>query len=143
MGAYILRRILLTIPILFLVSLVTFTLINIIPGDVVTVLYADSSLSPDQIANVRHQLGMDQPAYVQYLQWVGGIVRLEAGDSLWTKRPVLQEIALRLPVTLELALLAFVIQLVIAIPLGVMAATNQDKPQDQIARLFAIVTAAT
>lgn len=143
MGAYILRRVLLTIPILFLVSLVTFALIRVIPGDVVTVLYSDSSLSPDQIADVRHQLGMDQPGYIQYLQWVGGIVRLDAGDSLWTKRPVLQEIALRLPITLELALLAFVIQLVIAIPLGILAATNQDKPQDQIARLFAIVTAAT
>src|SRR6185436_10335417 len=89
------------------------------------------------------QLGMDQPAYVQYVEWVGGILRLDAGDSLWTKRPVFEEIALRLPVTLELAILAFMAQLIVAIPLGVLAATNQDKPQDQLARLFAIITAAT
>jgi peptide/nickel transport system permease protein len=110
---------------------------------VVSILYQDSSLTPQQIADVRHQLGMDQPAHVQYLEWIGGILRLDAGVSLWTNRPVFQEIALRLPVTLELALLAFVGQLVIAIPVGVLAATNQDKPQDQIARVFAIVTAAT
>jgi peptide/nickel transport system permease protein len=143
MGVYVLRRVLLTVPMLFLVSLVTFTLLRIIPGDVVSILYQDSSLSPQQIADVRHQLGMDEPAYLQYLEWVGGILRLDAGESMWTKRPVLQEIALRLPVTMELALLAFVAQLVIAIPLGVLAATNQDKPQDQIARLLAIITAAT
>jgi peptide/nickel transport system permease protein len=143
MGTYIIRRVLLIVPTLFFVSLVTFILMRIIPGDVVSILYQDSSLSPQQIADVRHQLGMDQPAHVQYLEWIGGILRFDAGLSLWTKRPVLQEIALRLPVTLELALLAFVGQLVIAIPLGVLAATNQDKPQDQIARLLAIVTAAT
>jgi peptide/nickel transport system permease protein len=127
---------------LFLVSLVTFILMRIIPGDVVSILYQDSSLTLQQIADVRHQLGMDQPAYLQYLEWIGGILRLDAGVSLWTKRPVFQEIAFRLPVTLELAFLAFVGQLLIAIPIGVLAATNQDKPQDQIARLLAIVTAA-
>jgi peptide/nickel transport system permease protein len=143
MGFYILRRVLLTVPTLFFVSLVTFTLMRIIPGDVVSIVYQDSSLTPQQIADVRHQLGMDQPAYLQYLDWIGGILRLDAGDSLWTKRPVLQEISMRLPVTMELAFLAFIGQLLIAIPLGVLAATNQDKPQDQIARLLAIVTAAT
>jgi len=127
---------------LFLVSLVTFILMRIIPGDVVSILYQDSSLTLQQIADVRHQLGMDQPAYVQYFEWIGGILRLDAGVSLWTKRPVFQEIAFRLPVTLELAFLAFVGQLLIAIPVGVLAATNQDKPQDQVARLLAIVTAA-
>jgi peptide/nickel transport system permease protein len=142
MGFYIIRRILVTVPTLIFVSLVAFCLIRIIPGDVVTVLYQDSALSPEQIAAVRHQLGMDQPVYAQYLEWVGGIVRLDAGESLWTGRPVLQEIALALPITLELAILAFIIQLIIAIPVGVMAATHQDKPQDQIARVLAIVTAA-
>ncbi len=143
MASYIVRRVLLTLPVLFFVSLVTFTLIRIIPGDVVSILYQDSALTPGQIDAVRHQLGMDQPGYVQYLGWVGGILRLDAGVSLWTQRPVLQEIALRLPVTMELALLAFVGQMLIAIPLGVLAATNQDKAQDQIARLLAVVTAAT
>ena len=142
MGLYIVRRVLLTLPMLFLVSLVTFILMRIIPGDVVSILYQDSSLTLQQIADVRHQLGMDQPAYVQYFEWIGGILRLDAGVSLWTKRPVFQEIAFRLPVTLELAFLAFVGQLLIAIPVGVLAATNQDKPQDQVARLLAIVTAA-
>src|SRR5438067_13755735 len=107
MGLYIIRRVLLTVPLLFFVSLVTFTLMRIIPGDVVSIVYQDSSLTPQQIANVRHQLGMDQPAYMQYLGWIAGILRLDAGISLWTQRPVFQEIALRLPVTLELALLAF------------------------------------
>src|SRR5579872_4635456 len=124
MASYIIRRLLLTVPVLFFVSLVTFTLIRIIPGDVVSIVYQDSALTPEQIAGVRHQLGMDKPAYVQYVDWVGGILRLDAGVSLWTQRPVLQEIAIRMPVTLELALLSFAGQLLIAIPLGVLAATN-------------------
>jgi|SRR5579875_989373 len=142
MGQYIVKRLVLTIPVLILISLLTFTFMRILPGDVLEVMYADSPLSEQQIAQIRHQLGMDKPMAVQYFDWVGGIVRLNAGDSLWTRRPVLKEIADRLPITVELAVFAFIIQLVVGIPVGMIAATHQDGPLDQISRFLAILFAA-
>ena len=139
MTQYIIKRILLMFPVLFGISVFTFILIRVIPGDVLDVMYADSPLSTEEIQEIRVQLGMDKPIFVQYWEWVAGIATLDAGNSLWTRRPVLTEIRDRLPVTIQLAFMAFVIQLVIAIPVGVFAATHQDKPQDQISRFFAIL----
>jgi peptide/nickel transport system permease protein len=143
MREYIFRRVLLLIPVLLFVSMLTFTVFRIMPGDVLDVLYADSSLTPAQIAELRHQLGMDKSLPEQYIEWIGGIIRLDAGDSLWTRRPVFDEIKDRLPVTVELALLAFSLQLLIGIPLGVLSATHQDSPLDQVVRVFAILGLAT
>ena len=104
------------LPVMLGVSLLTFAFLRIIPGDVLDVMYADSPLSIQEIADLRHKLGMDKPFYIQYAEWIGGLARLDAGNSLWTRRPVLQEIADRLPVTIQLAAMAFIVQLVIAIP---------------------------
>ena len=87
-------------------------------------------------------VGMDKPMTVQYWDWISGMARLDAGNSLWTRRPVLREIGDRLPITLELTILAFMVQLIIAIPIGTMAATHQDSPLDQLSRFFAILFAA-
>ena len=138
MTQYILKRILATIPVLIIVSIVSFALIRIVPGDVLDVMYADSSLTTEEIQELRVKLGYDKPMYIQYLDWMKGVLTLDAGDSLWTRRPVLQEIADRLPITLELALLAFIIKMLIGVPIGVLSATQQDKPFDQIARLISI-----
>jgi peptide/nickel transport system permease protein len=143
MTQYIIKRVLLLVPTLLGISIFTFCLIRIVPGDVLDVMYADSPLSTEEIEKIRDQLGMNKPIYVQYWDWISGLAHLDAGKSLWTRRPTLQEIADRLPVTIQLALMAFVIQLVIAIPLGVLAATNQDRPQDQVTRFFAILLNAT
>ena len=142
MQQYIMKRILLMLPVIFGISLITFTFMRIIPGDVVDVMYADSELGSDDIQKIREQLGMDKPFVVQYWDWMSGIARLDAGTSLWTERPVLEEIADRLPVTLELALLAFVLQIVIAVPVGVYAATHQDQVGDQFSRFWAILGTA-
>jgi peptide/nickel transport system permease protein len=85
---------------------------------------------------------MDKPMAVQYWDWASGLVRLNAGNSLWTRRPVLQEIGDRLPITIELTVLAFLVQLIVAIPIGTIAATHQDSWLDQISRFFAILFAA-
>lgn len=143
MRQYIIKRLLLMIPVVFGVTLLNFTLIHIVPGDVVDVMYGDTPLSDSDRAAIRAQLGLDKSPIEQYVHWIGGIARLDAGNSLWTRRPVFQEIADRLPVTIQLALMAFFIQLLIAIPVGVYSATNQDKPSDQIARLLSIVGTAT
>jgi peptide/nickel transport system permease protein len=142
MGQYVIKRLLLMVPVLIGISLITFTFLRILPGDVLDVMYAGSPLSIQDIAKIRHQLKMDKPLPVQYWDWISGLARLDAGNSLWTRRPVLQEIADRLPITLELALLAFIIQMVIAIPLGTIAATHQDTILDQITRTLAILMAA-
>jgi len=140
---YIMKRLLLMIPVVFGVTVLCFTLIRVIPGDVIDVMYGDTPLSDADRAIIKHDLGMDKPLMIQYTDWVGSVARLDAGKSLWTRRPVFQEISDRLPVTIELALLSFVIALTIAIPTGVYCATHQDRPGDQVARVLSIMGAAT
>jgi peptide/nickel transport system permease protein len=142
MGQYVAKRVLLMVPVLLGISILTFAFMRVLPGDVLDVMYAGSPLSVQDIAKIRHQLGMDKPMPVQYWDWISGLARLDAGKSLWTRRPVLQEIADRLPITLELTILAFIVQVVIAIPVGTIAATHQDQPLDQVTRFFAILGAA-
>ena len=142
MTQYVIKRLLSTIPVLLVVSFVSFALIRIVPGDILDVMYADSSLTDVEIDELRSSLGYDRPMYIQYFEWMKGVITLDAGDSLWTRRPVLQEIADRLPITLELALLAFAIKMIIGVPVGVFSATNQDKPFDQLARLGSVLLLA-
>jgi peptide/nickel transport system permease protein len=142
MGQYVAKRVLLMVPVLLGISVLTFVFMRILPGDVLDVMYAGSPLSVQDIAKIRHQLGMDKPMPVQYWDWISGLARLDAGKSLWTRRPVLKEISDRLPITLELTILAFLVQVIIAIPLGTIAATHQDRPLDQVTRFFAILGAA-
>lgn len=142
MTQYVAARFTLMLPVIFGITLLTFALMRIIPGDVLDVMYADSPMNAQEIADLRHKLGMDKPFHVQYADWMGGLLRLDAGNSLWTRRPVLQEISDRLPVTLQLAAMAFIVQLLIAIPVGVLSATHQDKPADSIARFFTILGTA-
>jgi peptide/nickel transport system permease protein len=139
MAQYAIKRIMLLIPVLFIISLISFTLIRVVPGDVVDVMYADSALSQKDIDLIKHQLGMDKPTYVQYISWLGGVLKLNAGNSLWSRRPVFQELSDRLPVTVELAVLAFILTLIVSIPLGVLAATHQDTFLDNGTRFFAIL----
>lgn len=142
MGLYIAKRVMLMVPVLLGISILTFTFMRVLPGDVLDVMYAGSPLSVQDIAKIRHQLKMDKPLPEQYWDWISGLARLDAGNSLWTRRPVLQEIADRLPITLELTILAFLVQVIIAVPLGTIAATHQDSALDQVTRFFAILGAA-
>lgn len=143
MTQYVIKRILLVFPVLIGISLFTFVMLRVIPGDVLDVMYADSPLSVEEIQRIRVQLGMDKPLVVQYWEWMSGIARLDAGKSLWTRRPTLQEIADRLPVTIQLAVMSFIIGVGLSLPMGVLAATNQDKAPDQVTRFVAIIGAAT
>src|SRR5215213_2168644 len=106
MLAYILRRFALLVPVLFGVSIVVFTLIRLIPGDPASIaIGVDRRLSEEQRENVRKSYGLDQPLPVQYAKWMGHIVRGDLGNSLRTRRPLSEELKLRLPVTLQLATL--------------------------------------
>jgi len=139
MRDYIIKRVLLMVPVLFLVSLLVFTLIHLVPGDVVMSMVSDSGqFNPEYVEKIRHELGLDKPLYQQYLDWASGLLRGDFGRSLWTGEPVLQRILARLPITMEIAFLAMLISTAFAIIIGVISATRQDTLVDYIARLISI-----
>ena len=117
MRRYVIRRILLVIPTLLLVTLIVFAAIRLIPGDVVTLMVEDYFYA-DTMEEMRERLGLNKPVHEQYLTWLGDMLRGDFGESLWTKRSVGQELAHRMPVTLELAFLSLLITVGIGIPFG-------------------------
>jgi peptide/nickel transport system permease protein len=140
MAKYILRRILLMIPVLLGVTIVTFIIVRSIPGDPVQVLLgADRRTTPDQIAAIRKSYGLDQPLPVQYLKWLGHVLTGDLGDSLRTKRPLTQELRLRLPVTIELTLLAGIIASVPALVFGTLSALKRNSGIDYVTTIFTLI----
>ncbi|HZC03433.1 MAG TPA: ABC transporter permease, partial [Gammaproteobacteria bacterium] len=139
MHKYIIRRLLLAIPVLLLSSLIVFGLMRVMPGDALTALMAESgNVSERELQKLRKDLGLDLPYYEQYLIWLWQMVSLNPGYSIFTSEPIPVALKKSIPVTIELALLAMTLGLVIAIPVGVLSATRQDKPADYVGRLVAI-----
>lgn len=138
MARYLVRRLLLAIPVLLVVSILIFGAVRIIPGDVCRLVLQSPEVTPDQCARVDRELGLDKPAATQYVNWLGGVLQGDFGKSNLTKRPVFGEIRHRMNATLELALLASAFALALAIPLGVYAALKQDKLPDYASRLITI-----
>ena len=132
MTAYILRRLLLMVPVAFLVTVGVFMLIHLSPGDPALIILGEDR-TPQAIAAIHQQLGLDQPLYVQYGIWVGHIVHGDWGRSITTHEPVVTAITERLPATLELGIVALVWSLLVAIPLGTIAAVRRGSLTDQIA----------
>ena len=144
MRAYIIRRILLIIPTVLLVSFIVFFMIRLIPGSIVDTMVAQYQYvtQMDKQA-IEHQLGFDVPLIVQYGRWMGQIIlHGDLGRSLWTKAPIINEIKARWPVTLELGILGIVVAQLIALPVGIYSAIRQDKIGDYFARSFAILAIA-
>src|SRR5919201_3556549 len=135
---YLAKRLVVAIPSLLIASLIVFTLPRLIPGDVVAMMLEEKAYAKD-LEELRAKLGLNRPIYVQYFEWLGRAARGDLGESLWTRRPVLSELAQRLPVTGELALYATVIALLIALPIGVVAAARQDSLADYVLRSLAIL----
>src|SRR2546421_12600932 len=121
MRQYVLKRLLLVVPTLLLISVIVFSLIRLIPGGVVVLMFEEKAYAKDLDA-LRAKLGLDRPLYIQYFSWLGDVVQGNLGESLWTKRPVLEEMMRRLPVSLELGAMAIVVALCISIPIGVLSA---------------------
>jgi peptide/nickel transport system permease protein len=147
MRAYIIRRLLLVIPTLFILSILVFLAVRFIPGDVIDVMVAKMDLggggSIDREA-LERMLGLDVPVYVQYGRWMGDILRHGTlGNSLMGVRSVEEKILGRLPVTLELGVMSIVIGLVIALPVGIYSAIRQDTAVDYAGRSIAILGLAT
>ncbi|HEX2437540.1 MAG TPA: ABC transporter permease [Methylomirabilota bacterium] len=139
MHKYVLRRVLLAVPVLVLSSLIVFGLMRVMPGDALTALMAESgNVSERELAKLRKDLGLDLPYYKQYLVWVWQMVSLNPGDSIFTNEPIPVALKKAIPVTVELAALAMVLGLVIAIPIGVLSATRQDTASDYVGRVVAV-----
>ncbi len=143
MKAYLIRRVLGLLPILLGLSLLVFFIMRMLPGDVAMMILAGGvddvgHVDPEAVVVLREQLGLNKPLIVQYFSWVGGLLTLDAGNSLWSGRPVFLEIGERLPLTAELAALAMVISIVIALPLGILSALRQDTWLDYMFRTISI-----
>ena len=140
MAAYLVRRLMAALIVLFVVSLIVFMMIHSLPGDTLIAKLGETGrLSPEQLAAVRHEMGIDRPLPVQYLSWLGDVLRGDLGDSLiWDGQSVGGRIVDVLPVSLELAIIASLVALVIAVPLGIISAVKQDTIVDQAIRLVTI-----
>src|SRR5438128_3294897 len=138
MKRYVLRRVALAIPTLFLVSVIVFAMMRLMPGDVATRMVEGHAYAPT-LAALRKDLGLDRPVYVQYAEWISGIVlRGDFGNSYWTRQPIWDEFVRRFPVTLELALLTIIVSVVIGVLVGVVSAARQDSVSDYVGRILSI-----
>lgn len=133
------KRLLVTMPVLFVVSILIFGAVRVIPGDVCrVVLQGRPEVTDEQCAEVNKSLGVDKPATTQYLNWAGNVLQGDFGKSIISQQGVMNEIRSRLSVTIELAILACSISLLVAIPIGVTSAYYQDKFPDHLLRVLTI-----
>jgi peptide/nickel transport system permease protein len=137
---YALKRILLMIPTLIGVAVLVFVLLRLMPGDIVDLrLRAEgSNVSAETVAAERARLGLDKPVIWQFTDWMTGLVKGDFGTSMWTGRPVSQEILSRLPLSMEVAILATILAILLAIPLGTLSAVFQNTWIDYTVRIFAV-----
>ncbi len=157
MTNYIIRRSLLIIPTLFLVSIIVFFSVRFVPGGVIDLMMATMMEEGEGSAMdieatermLKHELGLDMPVHIQYGRWLGvvpqddgsfkGAFQGNLGNSLWRRVPVTEEIFQRIPVSLELGLMALIITELVALPIGIFSALRQDSPRDYAMRTFAII----
>jgi len=138
---YTIRRLIVIVPTFFLISIIIFTLINLAPGDPITIMFANNPAraTPELIEKLIKEYGLDQPIFVQYLVWVGKMVRGDFGYSYVYNKPVISIISIRVPRTLELMLMVQAVSLVLAIILGVVSAVKQYSLTDALAKVGALV----
>jgi peptide/nickel transport system permease protein len=135
---FLVRRLLLTIPVLVGVATLVFSLIHLVPGDPVQDMLGESA-SPQDVAQLRTTLGLDRPLYVQYGAFATGILRGDLGTSLRTNQPVVTVLRERMPATMELAVASMAVALLFAIPLGIIAAVRAGTAVDHAATTLALV----
>lgn len=137
MNRYILQRLLMMIPVLFLVTLMVFSLIHLTPGDPALMILGEEA-SPEALQDLRHKLGLDQPLSIQYLTWISKVLRGDLGKSMRDNSNIGQIILQKLPITIELAILGMLISIVIAIPTGIFAAVKKGTIFDYTSTLVAL-----
>ncbi|HZQ36658.1 MAG TPA: ABC transporter permease [Dehalococcoidia bacterium] len=138
MTQYIIKRLLLAVLVLWIVSVIVFSAVRVIPGDVCKIVTAAPDVDARQCASIKHGLGLDKPVVTQYLGYMGGVLHGDFGTALISKRKVWPEIRTRIPLTIELAVLATVFAMVLALPIGIISAMRRDGPADYGLRLLTI-----
>ena len=140
MRTYIARRVLHGLLVLWLVSLLIFSLVRILPGDAVIMqLDQAAAPTPETLMRARQELGLERPFLAQYRTWIAGAVHGDLGRSLITRRPVTQELLKRINLTSHLAVMSVIVAMLIALPIGVLSAVKQDTTSDYVGRFFAIL----
>lgn len=140
MRNYLVHRLVSTVASLFALSLLVFLLIRLVPGDAVTLwIGQEGAMGPEAQLTLRRLFGLSDPLHIQYLNWVADVVRGNLGFSFRSHLPVLQSLVQAFPVTLELSLLAMMISVVVALPLGIISALKRNSAIDFIARLFGLI----
>jgi peptide/nickel transport system permease protein len=135
MGTYIIRRVLQMILILLLVTIIVFVMVRFLPGDPILMFLSSQDLNEitqEQLDYLRHDLGLDRPMIVQYFDWLGAVVHCDLGLSIVNRRPIIDDIKRRLPITFELGALAFALSICIGIPVGVIAAVTRGSWLDNL-----------
>ena len=140
MRTFILMRFLVMIPTLLGVAVLVFLLLRVVPGDIVQLKYAgEGAFVPKETLDLeRARLGLDKPLWRQFVDWMWGVIQFDFGLSMWTGRPIRYEIAIRLQLSVQLAIMATAIASLLAIPLGTLAAVKQDTWVDHLVRVFSI-----
>lgn len=142
MGAYIVRRFLMAVAVLVGMSVLTFIISHAVPGDPVS-LAAGPHAGPEQIENLRREMGFDRPMPVQYVTYMKGLLHGDLGTSVETRRPIAQELKAYLPATVELSVFALIISILVGIPLGIMSAVKKNSPLDHFSRVTCLLGAST
>ncbi len=139
MAAYLIRRFLLMVLTLFGISIVIFVLLRIVPGNIADILFSASGMiNPEDKLEIERQLGLDQSIVMQYLHWIGGLLRGDLGYSYVSEKPALQEILPRIPISAKLAGMALTFAILFGIPLGVISAVKQNTPLDYLLRVVSL-----
>jgi len=142
MQQYAIKRILLFIPTVLLVTMIAFFVMAVLPGDpAIAILEGDGGgqYTQEDLDRLRQELGTDRNKFVQYADWISGVAVGDFGDSLWFNSPVMTELGDRIPVTVELAVLSVLMAVVIAVPLGIVSAIKPDSPLDYGSRVFTLI----
>ena len=143
MKQYIARRFVLFIPTLLLTTIIVFVLFFLVPGDtalfILTGEEGAGAVTEEDIANLRHELGLDRPIHIQYFSWIWGILQGDLGDSIWYKTPVIDELKDKFAVTLQLAIMGIILAFILAVPLGMLSAVKQDTLPDYVCRIISLI----
>lgn len=141
MRKYAIKRIGLFMPTVLLLTIIVFAIMHVIPGDPALAILSDGegSYTQEDLEKLRHELGTDRPLVVQYVDWIGGVLKGDFGDSLWFDAPVMTELKTRIPRTMELAGLAILLSVIFAVPLGISSAIRPGGWLDHGSRVFTLV----
>jgi peptide/nickel transport system permease protein len=135
---YFFKRLLVAIPSLVIASVIVFSLVRLVPGDVVVLMMEENQYA-DDLEAMRAKLGLNRPIYVQYFEWVRRALVGDLGESLYTRRPVAQELLTHVPVSLELGTTAIIFAVLMGVPIGIVSAVRQDTARDYVSRGGAIL----